>query len=44
MFILDDSFEQELWYDGSETGIVLTMDVWHPDLSEAATRKLSPLT
>mmetsp|Transcript_9164 Transcript_9164/g.14957 ORF Transcript_9164/g.14957 Transcript_9164/m.14957 type:complete len:386 (-) Transcript_9164:54-1211(-) len=34
-FAWDHSFEHEAWHDGSETRIVLIVDIWHPDLSDA---------
>ena len=30
--IYDDSFEQELRYHGDQPGILLLIDMWHPDL------------
>ncbi len=38
--ILDESFEKEVWYDGEEPAVYMTIDVWHPDLSEADRLKL----
>ncbi|GAB2536714.1 hypothetical protein GCM10027065_05550 [Rhodanobacter koreensis] len=31
----DDTFEHEAWNDSSETRVVLILDTWNPDLSEA---------
>ena len=38
--ILDESFEKEVWYEGEEPAIYMTIDVWHPDLTEEARLKL----
>ena len=32
LVILDDSFEQELSYHGDQPGLLLLIDMWHPDL------------
>jgi tetratricopeptide (TPR) repeat protein len=32
-FIFDDSFEHEVWNEGSEPRLVFIFDVWHPQLS-----------
>ncbi|SCK13792.1 aspartyl/asparaginyl beta-hydroxylase domain-containing protein [Streptomyces sp. WMMB 322] len=32
-FVFDDSFEHEVWNEGSERRTVLLFDFWHPDLS-----------
>lgn len=31
--IFDDSFEHEVWHNGSEFRLVLIVDVWHPELT-----------
>ena len=33
--VLDDSFEHEVWHRGAAPRVVLLVDVWHPQLSEA---------
>ena len=33
--VFDDSFEHEVWHDGDDERIVLILDFWHPELSEA---------
>lgn len=33
--IFDDSFNHEAWHDGDKTRIVLILDIWHPDLTDA---------
>ena len=33
--VFDDSFEHEVWHDGDEERLVLIVDFWHPELSEA---------
>ena len=42
--IVDESFEQELWYMGSKPSLFLTVDVWHPDLTQDVIKKLGPLS
>ena len=32
--VIDDSFEQEVWYKGNKRGLLLIVEFWHPDLSE----------
>lgn len=32
--VFDDSFEHEVWHNGTERRLVLILDIWHPDLSE----------
>ncbi|XP_069362623.1 aspartyl/asparaginyl beta-hydroxylase isoform X3 [Maniola hyperantus] len=39
-FIFDDSFEHEVWHNGSGARLVLIVDVWHPDLSAHERRTL----
>lgn len=34
-FAWDHSFEHEAWHEGPETRVVLIVDIWHPDLSDA---------
>mmetsp|Transcript_20762 Transcript_20762/g.37798 ORF Transcript_20762/g.37798 Transcript_20762/m.37798 type:complete len:351 (-) Transcript_20762:7-1059(-) len=34
-FAWDHSFEHEAWHDGPDTRVVLIVDIWHPDLSDA---------
>merc|ERR1712066_23384 len=34
-FAWDHSFEHEAWHEGQETRVVLIVDIWHPDLSNA---------
>ncbi|XP_055603716.1 dentin sialophosphoprotein isoform X2 [Uranotaenia lowii] len=41
--IFDDSFEHEVWHNGTATRLVLIVDFWHPDLSEDQRRSLSPI-
>lgn len=33
VFIFDDSFEHEVWHNGTGTRIVLIVDLWHPELT-----------
>ncbi|KAM3967531.1 LOW QUALITY PROTEIN: aspartyl beta-hydroxylase [Aphomia sociella] len=40
VFMFDDSFEHEVWHNGTGTRLVLIVDVWHPDLTAAERRTL----
>lgn len=33
VFIFDDSFEHEVWHNGTSLRLVLIVDVWHPELT-----------
>ncbi|XP_044741209.1 aspartyl/asparaginyl beta-hydroxylase-like isoform X2 [Chrysoperla carnea] len=33
IIIFDDSFEHEVWHNGTETRLILIVDVWHPELT-----------
>lgn len=35
VLVLDDSFEHEVWNHSSQPRVVLCVDVWHPDFSDA---------
>lgn len=41
--IFDDSFEHEVWHNGTELRIVLIIDVWHPELTADEKRSLPPI-
>jgi len=41
--IFDDSFNHEAWHEGDTTRIVLILDFWHPDLSDAEVKFFSLL-
>ncbi|XP_066259034.1 aspartyl/asparaginyl beta-hydroxylase isoform X3 [Euwallacea similis] len=43
IIIFDDSFEHEVWHNGSDFRLVLIIDVWHPKLTVAEKRSLSPI-
>ncbi len=43
LVILDDSFDTEMWQLGSKVTVILSLDMWHPDLSEEQTRRLGPI-
>ncbi|XP_072945092.1 uncharacterized protein Asph isoform X4 [Epargyreus clarus] len=40
VLMFDDSFEHEVWHNGTATRLVLIVDVWHPALSPAERRDL----
>lgn len=39
----DHSYEHEAWHEGDDTRVVLIVDVWHPDLTDAEVRFLGTL-
>ncbi|WAR17823.1 ASPH-like protein [Mya arenaria] len=41
--IFDDSFEHEVWHEGTELRLVLIVDFWHPELPAHEKRTLSPI-
>lgn len=43
LLIFDDSFEHEVWHNGTQVRLVLIVDVWHPDLTEEERLNLSPI-
>ncbi|XP_044766094.1 aspartyl/asparaginyl beta-hydroxylase isoform X2 [Coccinella septempunctata] len=43
LLIFDDSFEHEVWHNGTDKRLVLIVDVWHPELSMTERETLSSL-
>lgn len=43
VMIFDDSFEHEVWHRGTLPRLVLIVDVWHPEVTIAERRSLSPI-
>lgn len=43
IIIFDDSFEHEVWHNGSDFRLVLIVDVWHPDLTPREREILSSI-
>ena len=43
LLIFDDSFEHEVWHNGTEFRLILIIDMWHPDLTDDQRRQLSPI-
>jgi len=41
--IFDDSFEHEVWHNGTATRLVLIVDFWHPELTKEEKRSLSSI-
>lgn len=41
--IFDDSFEHEVWHNGTSLRLVLIVDVWHPDLTSEERMNLTPI-
>lgn len=43
LLIFDDSFEHEVWHNGTATRLVLIVDIWHPELTKEEKRGLSSI-
>ncbi|XP_054707090.1 aspartyl/asparaginyl beta-hydroxylase-like [Uloborus diversus] len=43
VLLFDDSFEHEVWHNGSSYRLVLIVDFWHPELKPHQKRTLSPI-
>ncbi|XP_013176271.1 PREDICTED: aspartyl/asparaginyl beta-hydroxylase isoform X4 [Papilio xuthus] len=43
VLLFDDSFEHEVWHNGTGARLVLIVDVWHPDLTALERRQLPPI-
>ncbi|KAL1115785.1 hypothetical protein AAG570_006075 [Ranatra chinensis] len=43
VIVFDDSFEHEVWHNGTSFRLVLIVDVWHPDLTKQERTSLSPI-
>lgn len=41
--IIDDSFDHEVWHNGSSFRLILIVDFWHPDLTARQRASLSPI-
>lgn len=41
--VFDDSFEHEVWHNGTEYRLILIIDVWHPDLTAHEKKTLIPI-
>ncbi|CAL1538186.1 unnamed protein product [Lymnaea stagnalis] len=41
--ISDDSFEHQVWHEGSKLLLILIVDFWHPELAEEQRRRLSSI-
>ena len=41
VLIFDDSFEHEIWHNGTSTRLILIIDFWHPELTKEEKRTLS---
>ncbi|XP_076261309.1 aspartyl beta-hydroxylase isoform X3 [Rhynchophorus ferrugineus] len=41
IIIFDDSFEHEVWHNGSDFRLVLIVDIWHPELTKSEKMSLS---
>ncbi|XP_043221506.1 aspartyl/asparaginyl beta-hydroxylase-like isoform X5 [Amphibalanus amphitrite] len=43
VLIIDDSFEHDVWNEGTESRFVLIVDIWHPELTEDERRTLTSI-
>lgn len=41
--VFDDSFEHEVWHNGTAYRLILIVDVWHPDLTAHEKKTLDPI-
>lgn len=41
--IIDDSFDHEVWHNGSSFRLILIVDFWHPDLTPRQRASLTPI-
>lgn len=43
VIILDDSFDHEVWHNGTEWRLILIVDLWHPELTTQEKRELTAI-
>ncbi|XP_057665787.1 aspartyl/asparaginyl beta-hydroxylase isoform X1 [Diorhabda carinulata] len=43
VLIFDDSFEHEVWHNGTDFRLILIMDIWHPELTLSEINSLLPI-
>ncbi|XP_055944906.1 aspartyl/asparaginyl beta-hydroxylase-like isoform X2 [Argiope bruennichi] len=43
VILFDDSFEHEVWHNGTESRLVLIVDFWHPELTAYQKKSLTPI-
>lgn len=43
ILVFDDSYEHEVWHNGTETRLILIVDVWHPDIPRSRRKTLTPI-
>ena len=43
VLVIDDSFEHDVWNEGTESRFVLIVDIWHPELTEEERRTLTSI-
>ena len=41
--VFDDSYDHEVWHEGTEERVVLLFDVWHPDLSKGEVKAIQDM-
>jgi len=43
VLVFDDSWEHEVWHNGTSPRLILIVDVWHPDLTEEEWKTLTSI-
>uniref|UniRef100_A0A6P7FX98 Aspartyl/asparaginyl beta-hydroxylase isoform X3 n=1 Tax=Diabrotica virgifera virgifera TaxID=50390 RepID=A0A6P7FX98_DIAVI len=43
IIVFDDSFEHEVWHNGTDFRLILIVDIWHPELTPSEKNTLSPI-
>ncbi|XP_031625647.1 aspartyl/asparaginyl beta-hydroxylase isoform X3 [Contarinia nasturtii] len=43
IMVFDDSFEHEVWHNGTTNRLILIVDVWHPEISADEKKTLVPI-
>lgn len=43
VIIIDDSFDHEVWHNGTKSRLIFIIDFWHPDLPQWERDQLSPI-
>ena len=43
VIVIDDSFDHEVWHNGTKSRLIFIIDFWHPDLPQWEKDQLSPI-
>ena len=43
VLVFDDSYEHEVWHNGTERRLILIIDAWHPDIPKSRRSLLTPI-